>query len=176
MFNILPPTLNPIPSHLLNLIHNQSFSLLTLILKIYIIFIATVYMRILLHLTLSKSAKLSKFAKLSDAAGAGFKKGSKASWVLLDLENKSEKALLLLLFSRSAALKGSAEVGTGGAGAALVGPGLEATLPPTLGGAGRGGGALLFFGGRAGVGLSDLGGAAVDPKGSAPKGSESKPC
>lgn len=132
-------------------------------------------MRILLHLTLSKSAKLSKFAKLS-AAGAGFEKGSKASWVLLDLENKSVKALLLLLFSRSAALKGSAEVGTGGAGAALVGPGLEAPLPPTLGGAGRGGGALLFFGGRAGVGLSDLGGAAVDPKGSAPKGSESKPC
>lgn len=133
-------------------------------------------MRILLHLTLSKSAKLSKFAKLSAAAaGAGFKKGSKASWVLLDLENKSVKALLLLLFSRSAALKGSAEVGTGGAGAALVGPGLEAPLPPTLGGAGRGGGALLFFGGRAGVGLSDLGGAAVDPKGSAPKGSDSKP-
>lgn len=123
---------------------------------------------------MSKSAKLSKFAKLLDA-GTGFEKGSKASSVLLDLENKSEKALLLLVFSRSAALKGSAARGTGGAGAALIGPGFGAILFPALGGAGRGGGALLFFGGRAGVGLSGLGGAALDSKGSAPKGSESKP-
>lgn len=129
---------------------------------------------------MSKSAKLSKFAKLSDVVGgAGFKKGSNASWVLFDLEeNRSEKALLLLVVSKSAALKGSAGAGTGGAGAALVGPGFGAIPPPpppTLGGAGRGGGALLFFGGRAGVGLSGLGGAALDAKGSAPKGSESKP-
>lgn len=134
------------------------------------------YIIILPHLTLSKSAKLSKFAKLSDA-GAGFEKGSKASWDLFDLENRSEKALLVvvLVVSSSADLKGSAWGGTGGAGAALVGPGFEAPLPPTLGGAGRGGGALLFFGGRAGVGLSGLRGAELDPKGSAPKGSESKP-
>lgn len=55
--------------------------------------------------------------------------------------------------------------GKGGAGAALNG-----ALFPCFGGAGLGGGALLFFGGRAGVGLSDRGnsGGLITANGSAP--------
>lgn len=122
-----------------------------------------------LHLMLSKSAKLSKLANPSDVVDTGFKNGSKASWVFVEEEKRSGA-------SKPAALKGSAVAGgagTGGAGAALVGPGLVGVLP-TFGGAGRGGGALPFLGGRAGVGLSGLGGA-LPAKGSAPKGSASKP-
>ncbi len=59
--------------------------------------------------------------------------------------------------------------GAGGAGAARNG-----ALFACFGGAGRGGGALLFFGGSAGVGLSDLmgGDTVCDVNGSTPKGSD----
>lgn len=58
----------------------------------------------------------------------------------------------------------------GGAGAARRG----VVLLACFGGAGLGGGALLFFGGSAGVGLSDFtGGVTVcEEKGSTPKGSD----
>lgn len=70
--------------------------------------------------------------------------------------------------------KGSSS-GKGGAGAARVGP-LADDEPPRelarcLGGAGRGGGCLPFFGGNAGVGLSARAACCTGANGSVPKGS-----
>lgn len=70
--------------------------------------------------------------------------------------------------------KGSSS-GKGGAGAARVGPLVDEPPPRELarclGGAGRGGGCLPFFGGKAGVGLSARVVAGTGANGSVPKGS-----
>ena len=85
-----------------------------------------------------QSHTLSKFAKLAKPADE-----------VADAPNGS---LVSLLGSKGSLLNVSDELEwVGGAGAARRGVLLEC-----FGGAGLGGGALFFFGGKAGVGLSDL--------------------
>ena len=105
--------------------------------------------------TSSKFAKLAKFPELEEPNGSLLSlNASKGAW----LEPNGS------FLNASVALEW-----VGGAGAALRG-----VLLACLGGAGRGGGALLFFGGNAGVGLSDLFGWLIgcDVNGSEPKGSD----
>lgn len=85
---------------------------------------------------LLKSAKFAKFcvAKVSEPNGSLFWSLNGSKFVSLNAAAWFDAASLL-----------------GGGGAALKG-----VLLVDLGGAGLGGGALLFFGGKAGVGLSDL--------------------